>query len=699
MLGSHSAFAMDVDEHCTVNIMNRTVQVQSDGSWRMDNVPSFMGRVRARATCVNDGVTTSGQSEFFTLNNNNLSVVEGIFFDDPAAIPVSLNFDNEDNLSLSSDQLTTQLSVRAAFSDGSFSPELNASNGINFTSSNPAIISVDENGGLQANSSDRVLITARLEGAVASILVTAALSGDMDGDGLPDSYEVANGLDPNDPVDAFEDRDGDGITDNEELVAGVDGFITNPLLADTDGDGFFDGLEIDLATDPTDNLSFDLPNALESITVSPETLKLVFNGVDTEVSDSISVTGHLIDGGTIDITSSSLGTTYNSADLSIASFGTTDGEIFGGTGGTTTITASNNGYSDTITVEVERFNPVALSAIDIPGYANNVDVQGNYAYVAAGSAGLVIIDVTDRSAPLIIGQLDTDGTAIDVKVSGNLVYLADGEAGIKIIDASDPSSPVLRSSLDTRGFARDIDFNFQHLYVADDEGGLFIINIVDPDNPFLVTMVSDLGKLKGVSVEGSRLAMIATSELLLMDVSDVRSLNILSRTPLSQPKDVLVQNSYAYIPMAGSGYRVFNIIDLSAPVESAVDGNINPRDVVIRDGLVLFTDQSFSNAVAYMNGADPNNIVFQGIIDFTPLNTGFGGTGIAADNQYVYTTKQMSGPTNDYSLEGITKLFIGQYRRVTDERGQAPSVNIVQPTAYRLYCTRLYDCCANRCPR
>jgi hypothetical protein len=42
-----------LNENCTVNIMNRTVQVQSDGSWALPNIPSFMGRVRARVTCIN----------------------------------------------------------------------------------------------------------------------------------------------------------------------------------------------------------------------------------------------------------------------------------------------------------------------------------------------------------------------------------------------------------------------------------------------------------------------------------------------------------------------------------------------------------------------------------------------------------------------------------------------------------------------
>ncbi|ODS22433.1 hypothetical protein AB835_14200 [Candidatus Endobugula sertula] len=696
-----SVFSMDLDKHCTVNIMNRTVQVQPDGSWRMNNVPSFMGRVRARATCVRDGVTTSGQSAFFNLTTNNLNIVEDIFFDDPDPVPVSLSFETNGEI-VFSDTSTRPLQVRAVYGDGSFSPLLNTSSGINFSSSNPDIVNVDNNGVLTPLSSGRVAITTRLEGAVAVRQVRVAFSGDMDGDGLPDSYEVANGLDPNDPIDAREDSDNDGlnalaefnagtdinssdtdsdgITDGEEVVTGEDGYITNPILADTDGDGFSDGLEVDLGTDPSDDLSFDLANALDSITLNPGSLDLIFNGIDTEVSSQITVLANLIDGHQMNITSSSLGTSYSSANLAVASFGTTDGEIFGGVAGTTTITATNNGYSDSITVNVERFDPVALSAIDIPGYANNVDVQGDYAYVAAGVAGLVIVDVSDRTAPVIVSQLETDGTAIDVKVFGSIVYLADGEAGIKVIDVLDPVSPVLVSVLDTEGFAQDIDIDADYLYVADGDNGLVIANIIQPDTPFIQSGLSGIGRAKGVAVELNRIAIASTAGLVLIDASNINSLQEMARIANNQAKDVLVQGDYAYLSAYSVGYQVIDISDFSNPVVVAGDRQFVPRDAAIQDDLILFAEQAFANALPYVNISEPDNAVLQGIIDLTGLGD-YAGTGIAVDNQYAYVTEEFFVVRNDYGISGNTKLFIAQYRQVTDNKGIPPSVNIVSPQA------------------
>ena len=53
-----------------------------------------------------------------------------------------------------------------------------------------------------------------------SVPVTDA---DSDGDGMPDSWENDNGLNPNDPNDADIDQDGDRMTNLEEFIAG-----TNP---------------------------------------------------------------------------------------------------------------------------------------------------------------------------------------------------------------------------------------------------------------------------------------------------------------------------------------------------------------------------------------------------------------------------------------------------------------------------------------
>ena len=62
---------------------------------------------------------------------------------------------------------------------------------------------------------------------------------DTDLDGVPDFWELANGLDPLDPNDADQDADGDGLSNVDEYQTSL-----NPRSADSDGDGLADSREI-----------------------------------------------------------------------------------------------------------------------------------------------------------------------------------------------------------------------------------------------------------------------------------------------------------------------------------------------------------------------------------------------------------------------------------------------------------------------
>ncbi len=93
---------------------------------------------------------------------------------------------------------------------------------------------------------------------------------DKDNDGMHDTWEMLNGLNPSDPNDTQADVDGDGLTALEEYQAGtsthdrdsdddgisdadeVSRYGSSPILVDSDGDGMPDGVELHYGFDMLD---------------------------------------------------------------------------------------------------------------------------------------------------------------------------------------------------------------------------------------------------------------------------------------------------------------------------------------------------------------------------------------------------------------------------------------------------------------
>jgi hypothetical protein len=83
---------------------------------------------------------------------------------------------------------------------------------------------------------------------VALVPAYAQTSGDADGDGLPDAWEIQNRLNPNNAGGihgAGGDPDRDGLPNGDEFAN-----LTNPRRADTDGDGLNDLWEVENLVNP-----------------------------------------------------------------------------------------------------------------------------------------------------------------------------------------------------------------------------------------------------------------------------------------------------------------------------------------------------------------------------------------------------------------------------------------------------------------
>jgi|GEM_PF-1280949 len=145
--------------------------------------------------------------------------------------------------------------------------------------------------------------------------------------------------------------------------------------------------------------------------------------------------------------------------------------------------------------------PVLIGSCMVAGDAMDVVVAGNFAYVAAGTGGLSIINVSDKTAPkekaVLGGANILDARA--VWVNGNYVYVADGDNGLKVVDASIKTAPTIAGSVSFEGTAQALYLVRNRLFIGTDDTGFHVVDIYDPKTP---TLYSGYGAEPYAEVKG-----------------------------------------------------------------------------------------------------------------------------------------------------------------------------------------------------
>lgn len=254
-----------------------------------------------------------------------------------------------------------------------------------------------------------------------------------------------------------------------------------------------------------------------------------------------------------------------------------------------------------------------LGSVDTPGSANDVVVVDNIAYVADGSSGLQIIDVSNPESPEIIGSVDTPGYANGVTVENGIAYVADRYSGLQVIDVSDPSEPNIIGSVDTPHEACAVTVAANIAYVSDFYSGLQVIDVSNPSAPKIIGSVDTPGWAWGVAVAG-RVAYVADrdSGLQVIDVSDPSEPNIIGSvdTPDSA-YDVSVSCGFAYVASNYSGLQVIDVSNPEIPeIVSSVETRAWAEGVTVAGDIAYVADYSGLQIINVSNPSIPENIGF-----------------------------------------------------------------------------------------
>ncbi|HSQ58905.1 MAG TPA: FlgD immunoglobulin-like domain containing protein [Acidobacteriota bacterium] len=213
-------------------------------------------------------------------------------------------------------------------------------------------------------------------------------------------------------------------------------------------------------------------------------------------------------------------------------------------------------------------------------------------YLASGTAGVEVVDISDPAAPVRLGSLVVPGLATAVAVvDPNTVAVARAgvgvSAGVTLVDVSTPTGPAPRGSvngpfiMDPRSLAvRDTV-----LFVADEQLGVLSVGIGNPDAPATFGLPSgssarDLDLLGGGLLPGTTLLVGSRSGgLQVVDVTNPASPVLRSKPLLPPILGVARQGTSALACLGEGGAALVDLTNLAAAtVRSVVASGGIPRD-------------------------------------------------------------------------------------------------------------------------
>ena len=137
--------------------------------------------------------------------------------------------------------------------------------------------------------------------------------------------------------------------------------------------------------------------------------------------------------------------------------------------------------------------PVWLRTISTPTETLDVAANAHSAYVAVANGRVLRVDITNIQAARVAGTNDIPGGSNALDLDGDLLFVAAGSGGSRILDVSDPADLKVVADFQRMGVSVDVVVSDGFAYLAADQM-LQIVDVREPTQPKLVGRIYFAGK-------------------------------------------------------------------------------------------------------------------------------------------------------------------------------------------------------------
>jgi hypothetical protein len=238
-----------------------------------------------------------------------------------------------------------------------------------------------------------------------------------------------------------------------------------------------------------------------------------------------------------------------------------------------------------------------VALVDTPGDGFALDVLLDRCYVADGSTGLTVYDVSDPASPSVLATLATDDSTQAVVVVDAIAYLAAG-SGLLAVDVSDPTQPSVT------GHYADADDEVVTLavyagraYLGLANGELTALDVADPAAPgFLWSQYDYVPSEPGlcqspsyapiVAPGGANSLYIAWPEHMMGYDLETETMGAEYARELTCAKTIVADKDYAYVGGRSFGESALAVVDIAVPWQPSIVGTlaVTGTDAMALDG-------------------------------------------------------------------------------------------------------------------
>lgn len=177
--------------------------------------------------------------------------------------------------------------------------------------------------------------------------------------------------------------------------------------------------------------------------------------------------------------------------------------------------AEDDGLSIVGFADPDSMNFISKVGMSGQGQPQFVVVRGDTAFVAALSR-FYIIDCTTPASPSIISAIATAGQANGVAVDGDLAFVADGSEGVITLSIIDPANPVEISRYNTGQQVITVDTGDSVLFAGALSGGVYALDYSQPDTLSLADQIDTGNMIWQVHADGPYLYVATSGNVVIL---------------------------------------------------------------------------------------------------------------------------------------------------------------------------------------